>query len=296
MTSASKQFISILGLLFTTVIWGATFILVKWTIEELDVYYFLFLRFFAATVFMLIIFGKRLRGIDKDTIFSSLILSILFGGSFILQTEGLSKTSATNTAMITGLYLVIIPIISSLFLKESIRLLSIIGCVFSIAGLYLLTQYNYSGISLGDLLALGCAFGFAWHIVLTGKFTKRHKTIPLVLFQFIFISIFFGIITLAKGSYTAHISEISWITIAITSILASVFALIIQTAAQKHVDPTRVGIIFALESVFGAFFACRIGGETITNLALAGAGLMLIGMILSEIHPIVKSLLKKIVG
>lgn len=295
MNSGTKQILSVTGLVVNTFIWGLTFIMVKWTVSEMDTFYFLFLRFLVAFILMAIIFRKHLRP-DKYTIKSSLILGIILSTSFFVQTDGLRYTTATNSAMITGLYLVIIPIILSLFYKTSSRVTSIIGAVISVIGLFLLTRYSFTGFNYGDFLTLLCAIGYAWHIVLNGKFTAKHEAIPLVTYQFLFVSIFFGIAVLFKGSYTLHIPNIGWLTVLVCAVPGTAFAILIQTIAQKHIDSTRVGIIFALEAVFGALFAYLLGNESMTKIALIGACLMVGGMIISELHPLAKYLFKKVVG
>lgn len=296
MTSGSKQFFSIIGLIFVTLIWGLTFIMVKWTVAELDVYYFLFLRFSIAFLVMFIFFRKRLFHVDRETLKSAFFLSIFLCGSFIAQTEGLKRTTATNTSMITGLYLVFIPIFSFIFFKTKARISSLIGVVLSLLGLHFLTQYSFSGLNNGDLLILICSLGYAWHVILTGRFTVRHKIVPLVVYQFLFVSVYFAVAMIISGGYTYRISETAWLTIAVTALLATVFALIVQTTAQRYIDSTRAGVIFALEAPFGAFFAWTLGGETLGILAFVGACLMVIGMILSEIHPVTKYLIDKIVN
>ncbi len=296
MKTTTKQFLSILGLMVAVIVWGSTFILVKWTVAELDVYYFLFVRFSLALLVLAVMFRKRVFPVKKETLKASFYLGLLLAISYISQTEGLRFTSATNSGMITGLYLVFIPIFSALFFKERAHLTSVIGVAISISGLFFLTQYSFHGINVGDYLTLICALGWAWHIILTGRYAGKHDTIALVLYQFFFSIIIFGAVTLFRGSYTTDISQIAWITIIVTALFASAFALVIQVVAQRFIDPTRVGIIFALEAVFAAIFGYLIGDEMLTRAAFFGACLMVVGMIVSEIRPLAKRMVDPILG
>lgn len=294
--STPKQIFAIAGLFAVTVIWGSTFILVKWTVSSLDVYYFLFLRFLIATAFLGILFHKHLKKTKKSTIGAAFILSLFVCGTFASQTEGLRFTSASNSALITGLYLVLIPVVSTLFFRQKPELQTIIGAVTSLAGLYLLTGFSIGGFNFGDGITLICAVTCAFHIILTGKFARSHSLIPLVLFQFIFVTLFSFLITLAKGSFTINIQPIAWITILITSILATALAFTVQTLAQRVIDSSRTGIIFALEAVFGVLFGYLLGNEVLTTVSLIGAVLMVLGMAIAESKPAAKYLIDKITG
>lgn len=296
LTIRQKEVLSILALLGLTLIWGSTFIMVKWAVESLDVYYFLFLRFFVAFVFLFVLFFKKLIRIDRETLRSAFILSIFLFISFAAQTEGLRFTTASNSALITGLYLVLVPFFSAVFFKTEQNILSIIGAVTSLIGLFLLTNYSPTGFNLGDGITLICSIGFSWQIILTGKYSVRHNAIVLVAAQLFFVSLFAGSVAAYKHAFTLDFTAIALVTIAVTAILATVVAFVVQTIAQRFIDPTRAGIIFGLEAAFGVIFACAFGGETLTMISLIGAFLMFTGMITSEIRPVAKYLLDKIVG
>lgn len=290
------QISSLAGLLAVTVIWGSTFILVKWTVSELDVYYFLFVRFAVATALLAIIFHRHLKKTRRKTIGAAFILSIFMWGTYAAQTEGLRFTTASNSALITGLYLVLVPVFSTILFKTKPQILSACGAGLALIGLFLLTQYSYKGFNIGDGMTLICSLTCAFHILLTGRFTKGHNLIPLVLFQFIFVTIFSAIASSIKMSFTFDISPVAWLTIFITGALATAAAFTIQTAAQRVIDPTRTGIVFAMEAVFGALFAYLIGGEILSRISLFGACLMVCGMVISEIKPAAKYLIDKITG
>lgn len=294
--SSTRQGLAIFGLLVVTAVWGSTFILVKWTVESLGVYYFLFLRFSLASILLTLIFHKRIFAAEKRTILAALALSALMFTAFATQTEGLRLTTASNSALITGLYMVLIPIFSLIYPRRKPDPLAIAGIALALPGLVLLTQYSFAGINAGDLITLVCAGACAWHIILTGEFATEHSLIPLVVFQFIFVSIMSGAVALAKSEFTQAIPDIGWLTIIITAVFATAFAFTVQTAAQRIVNPTRTGIVFAMEAVFGALFGFLIGGELMTGASFVGACLMVAGMVVSEIRPLVRFAVDKIVG
>lgn len=296
MARPPQHLLALIGLSIITLFWGVTFIMVKWTVAEMDVYTFLFIRFLIATVLLALFFWKKLKGITKETIVASAILSAFLAVAYITQTEGLRFTSASNAALITGLYIVLTPILAALHLKTRPSILSTIGIIFSLFGLFLLTQYNFTRVNFGDAIILICALACAWHITLTGKFALSHNHLHLVILQFFFITILCGAIAWAKGTMTFTAPAIGWITIVVSSIFATAIAFLVQTWAQRYVDPTRVSLIFALEAVFGTLFGWWWGNETMSPTAFMGACLMILGMMVAEIRPVAKYVIDKITG
>ncbi len=276
------------GLLLTAIIWGATFIFIKQSVAEVDVYYFLFLRFLVASSAMTLVFMRRLRRIDKETLRASFVLGVLMSGSYIFQTVGIQYTTASNSSLITGLYTVLVPFCMVVFLKKKVSPGSIIGATIAFSGLYFLTQYSWTGFNVGDAITLMCALSIAWHIIMTGKYARKHDTALLVLLQLVFVMLVCGGGVLIRGVPSYTLPPVVIGTILYTAIFATVCTFMIQTAAQKFIDPTRTGIIMAMEAVFGVFFAWLVGGEILTTVASIGAILMILGIIISEISGLIK--------
>src|SRR3989338_7186991 len=160
-----QEFIYVILLFFAAFTWGSTFILVKWTVLEIDVYYFLFLRFFLAFIVLFSFYPRQFIPVDTKTIKSSFILGLLLFASYATQTEGLRSTTAMNSSLISGLYLLFIPFFSLVLLRHQIRMWAFIGALISFLGLYFLTQYSYNGINIGDVLTLVSALIYTWHVL-----------------------------------------------------------------------------------------------------------------------------------
>ncbi|MBI4126700.1 MAG: DMT family transporter, partial [Deltaproteobacteria bacterium] len=125
---AKNESAAIVGLLFATVTWGMTFILVKWTVAEMDVYNFMFIRFSLAFLCLAIAFRRHLRT-SRATIRAAFILSIFLAGAYITQTEGLRFTTASNSALITGLYIVLVPLFSAVIFRTRPTMITTIGMI-----------------------------------------------------------------------------------------------------------------------------------------------------------------------
>ncbi len=291
-----RQAVAVLGILATTVIWGSTFILIRWTVAELDVAYFLFLRFSIAALVLLLLFPRRFRRLKRETIHAGIGLGVLLAAAFLAQTLGLRYTTASNSALITCLYMVLVPFFVLAYREEHPPWFSLLGIAIALPGAYLLTQYSFAGINRGDLITAFVPIVAAWHIVLTGRWGRRHPLVPLVALQFLTVAVICGAATIVTGGATLAIAPIGWATIIVTALFASCLAFIAMTAAQRVIDPTRAGVLFAMEAVFGALFGWWLGGETMTTLSFIGACLMVAGMVLSEVHALARGLIAKVVG
>lgn len=289
--------LAVTALVAISLVWGLTFILVKWTVAAIDVHYFLFLRFLVASCILLACFRRQLTQIKKPpTLKAALCLGAFMCATYLLQTEGIRFTTAANSALITGLYLVFIPLGSTWLMRRRPPRLAVLGALVSFVGLYLLTEQGVSGFTFGDGLTFLCAVTCTGHILLTGKYANRHDVAALVIVQFLFTMGVCGAITLVKGSATLALPPIAILTLLVTAVFATALAFLIQTWAQRLVDPTRTGIIFALEAVFGTLFAVWLGGESFTPAAWIGAIGMIGGMLLAESRAMVRYLIDKTVG
>lgn len=282
-TQKIKQNTAIAGLVFATFAWGASFVLVKTALAEMNLYYFLFLRFSLASILMAVIFWKQVSGAGRSTVGAAFLLGALLAAAYIAQTEGLKITSSANAALITCLFMVLIPFFSYFYNGSRVGIFPVVGIALSFAGMYLLTCMGLTGINRGDAIVLGCAVAVAWHVIMTGKYARSHRLIPLVTYQFIFVALISGVAAALKGGVTLNISSRSLFTILFTGVFATIVAFLIQTAAQRVLSPARTGVICALEAVFGALIPWALLIERPRAISVAGALLMVAGMVVSEL-------------
>ena len=272
-------------LLAVAFVWGTTFIVVKSALAHVGVLEFLFLRFSLASVLMLILFRKRIWPVRRPPLQAGALLGLFLFAAFAFQTWGLTTTSAADTAFITGLYVVMVPLLSILLLKRWPAPMAGIGVVLAAAGLYVLTGGAPSQWERGEVLVFFCAVAAAFHIILTGHFAPRHETASLATWQVVVVALLSLALSLADGTATLRIPPPVWGALILTAVFATVIAFLVQTYAQKVPPPTRTALIFTAEPVFGALFAHLYGGEALLRAHLLGGGLIFLGMVLSEIRP-----------
>lgn len=279
------------ALAVVAVIWGSTFVVVKQALADVSTLYFLFLRFSLASLCLLLLFAPALRKMSARDITQGLGAGA-FAGLFLwlgyfLQTLGLKYTTAGNSGFLTGLYIVLVPLIGAAILRRRPAGREILGIVIATGGMVVMTLpsliANFS-MNRGDLLTLGCAVAFAFHLLTVGHYSQQRKTEPLALGQIACAALLSGC-SLRWELLHVTWSRAVWIAILLTAIFATAAAFALQTWAQRYTTPTRTALIFALEPVIALVTAAAIGGEKVTSYAVGGGTLILAGILAVELKP-----------
>nr|WP_279325972.1 DMT family transporter [Bacillus sp. FJAT-47783] len=275
--------------------WGSTFVIVQNAIQVLPPNLFNGVRFFIAAILLTLwAYRKRTFSIHKSTWIHGLFLGMFLFFGYALQTLGLLYTSSSKAGFITGLSVLIVPILSVFLLKTKMTIFSMIGVLIGLTGLFLLTAGDFSSFTIGDILVLLCAFAFAFHIIFTDKYSRKHRALPLTIIQLVTVSLFsffaFGLFEVNK--YTVSLAMFTHfdvvLALIITSLFATAYAFIIQTTFQPYTTATRVALIFAMEPVFAALTAFILIGERLTWMSTMGCVLIFIAMIVSELRDVPK--------
>lgn len=287
----SKQLKADISLLVVTLSWGASFILTKNSLNSLDTFNFLAIRFFIAFSISSLIFYRNMKKINKNTVKYGAIIGIILFSGFALQTIGLNYTSASKSAFITGFSVVLVPLLSSILLKKAPQKQSVAGAFLALIGLALLSLNGSLSLNIGDLYTLICSFSFALHIIVVGKYTVEIDSIALAIIQIgtvAVLSLFTSIIV--EQPIIPSVGTV-WVNIFILSIVCTSGAFIIQNIAQKYTTPTHTALIYTSEPVFAAIFGYFMIGEVLSLRGVLGAVLILFGMLVAEID--FKSLFSK---
>ncbi|MCC6904952.1 MAG: DMT family transporter [Anaerolineae bacterium] len=272
------------ALIFITVIWGTTFIVVSDALKSVPPLAFVSLRFLMSSVVLLLMFGRRLKGIGHTEIGIGISLGLVLAVSFVLQTVGLQTTSPGKTAFITGLNVVIVPFLAWWVLRNRPAAGAYIGVLVATVGLALLTLDASLTIAPGDIWVIGCAATYALHIVMIGKYAPHHDTVRLNIVQIITVSLIVGAASLFIERPALSYPASAWGAILYTGVIATALVLSLQAAGQRYVDPTRTALIFSLEPVFAAIFGWLFASEIFGVRDIAGCALILAGMLVAELR------------
>jgi len=282
-----------LTLLLVAAIWGLAFVAQRLGMDHLGPFGFNGCRFLLGAVSLLpllLIFRPKPGATDPRAMLRGGITAgmILFLGAS-LQQAGLLWTTAGNAGFITGLYIIIVPLMG-LLLGHITRLNTWLGGLLAIVGLYFLTVESNSGarftINSGDLLVLGSAFFWAAHVVVIGRLASQLDNLRLAIIQFFVCALMSFIVALVFEQDTLTLSSITqaWQPIAYAGLLSVGVAYTLQVVAQRHAPASHAAIIMSLEAVFAAIGGWWLLEEDFSNRALIGCTLMLAGMIVSQLN------------
>lgn len=286
MTERTRRTLVTLALVGVAAVWGSTFVMVSDAVADYPVFSFLGLRFAVATVAFIAIFPTAIRRLDRATAVAGLIAGVFLCAGYVLQTLGLAPgmTTPGRAAFITGMFVVITPLMQALLLRRTPRWTAWVGVGSAVAGLWLLSGGGGSGAwNLGDTVVLLCAVAYSAHMIVLGSIGRQYATGPLTLVQLATIAVVCGAVGLATERPPVPTGADLWIALIVTGVLASAVAFAVQTHAQKHLSPTRTALVLICEPAFGGLFAWAVVGESLGPAGIAGAVLILLGMAASEV-------------
>lgn len=270
-------------LLTTTFFWGVTFTVVKQAIESVDVFVFLAQRFIMAFVLILPICMLKGRRLDSRTIRQGCLMGIFLFGAYAFQTVALLYTTASNTGFLTGLNVVIVPLLSSIMLGQRVPAVIKIAVSLSLAGLFLLCGNGSLDFNAGDMLAAICAICVSLHLIYTGEFARTSDYYWLTAIQLGVVALSSTIFAVARGKQVfIWYPHLLW-PLLICAVIATVFAFLVQTSMQRFISHSNTALIFCTEPVFAAAYAWFAIDERMGLYGLAGALLILGGMLVSII-------------
>ncbi|MGG3562527.1 DMT family transporter [Neobacillus rhizosphaerae] len=282
-----------LSLLFVTLIWGTTFVIVQNAIDFLEPFAFNGIRFAVAAlllIFCLLVFQRnQLKKLNFKLLASGIFIGFWLYLGYVTQTIGLLYTTTSKAGFITGLSVVLVPLFSMVLLKQYPSKNAVIGVVTATLGLFLLTMTDVTSLNIGDGFVFVCAISFGLHIILTGKFSSKYPTLLLTVIQISTVALLsIGssfIFESGKKSFQLDIlmSKDVLIALIVTSVFATAMAFFIQTNFQKFTSATRVALIFAMEPVFAAIAGYAWADERLSLSAFLGCILIFMGMIFAEL-------------
>ena len=277
-----------LSLILVAVIWGSTFTVVKTALEDVSPLLFLLLRFTLAFLLLLVLFHARFSNPGPARVVwrGGLAAGTLLFAGYAFQTIGLRYTSASKSAFLTGLYIVVIPLLSSLVKKSVPSWLEWLGIGLASGGTALMTSGGIqTAFNRGDALTIACAFAFAAHIVVVAHYSRLMNYEVLSVLQIGGVALF-SLLTFGwvESPYLVWGTRLL-AAVALTAVLATAVSFALYTWAQAHTTATRTALLFSTEPVFAGLTAWIVSGESWTFRSVLGATLILGGILSVELKP-----------
>lgn len=278
----TKVRIAVIALLFVGFVWGAAFVLMKDAIEQQPYMDFLATRFTVAALAMVLLRPKVSLSFAKGDIALGSLIGFVLAIGYITQTIGLEATTAAMSGFLTGLYVVLTPLLAWLVLREKISLKIALGALLAAIGLGILSGAAESvEFQIGQLWLIACAVMYAIHILLLGRYGQGRDSYRFAMLQIAAVALVTWGFALLDG-YQAPPNASVWFAIFFTALLSTVFAFWVQTWAQTIIEPSRVALLITSEVVFTALIAVSVGQEPATLAMVVGGSVMLVAMLLVE--------------
>ncbi len=271
-----------LALLSMTVLWGGTFPIAKIGMESISPILLIAIRFTIAAAFLLL-FVRKVFPFPPGALAKGSVLALFLFLGFVAQNIGLTITTASKSAFITGLMVLFVPLLQFVIERRAPKVGNIVGILVVVTGLWLLTSPEGASLNAGDALTLVCAVLFAVYIVYLDVVSRDMSALQLLFIQMTSTAVFAIAATLVFEPV-----RFSWNGQAIAALLyltflATLLTTYVQTRYQKETTPTRAVVIFSIEPVIASVLAYLILGEVLGPLGALGGGLIIAGVLLSEL-------------
>ena len=265
-------------------VWGLTFVMVQDAIALIPTMAFLGYRFVPAALLVALVFRRRLAELSPAGWRAGALMGAFLTAGYIFQTLGLEETTASNAGFITGLFVVLTPLMAAAFLRDRITPTAWAAAAVSALGLYLLSGGGDMNLR-GDGLVFLCALSFAAHILLTGRAVRDHDVGALLVVQLAVCGAVCLAIAATAGELEAPRGATVWSALLVTSLVASALGFFVQTFAQQHAPPARTALILASEPAFAGLFGYLLADERLSATAWLGAGLIMAAIVAVEVVP-----------
>jgi drug/metabolite transporter (DMT)-like permease len=273
------------ALLGIAAVWGLTFVMVQDAIAELPPMAFLAYRFVPAGLLVALVARRGLRTLGPDGWRAGLVLGAFLTAGYVFQTLGLEHTSASNAGFITGLFVVLTPMLGLLLFGIPVAAAAWAAAGLSALGLLLLSGIGGDASLRGDGLVFLCACAFAVHILFTERYVRDHDVAALVAVQLTACGIFSLAVAALAGDLEPPTGATVWSALLVTSLVASALGFMVQSYAQRTISSARTALILAAEPAFAGLFGYVLQDERLSAAGWCGAALILVAIVMVDAVP-----------
>jgi drug/metabolite transporter (DMT)-like permease len=272
---------ALLALIAVTAVWGVTFVQVKDAVALYPLFAFLAVRFAIASLTLAGPAAARLRRLDRRGVGAGLVLGLLLAAGYALQTAGLARTTVSSTGFITGMYVVLTPLIALLLFRQRIGVAAWSGVALATLGLALLSGIHAGSVA-GDLLVLAAAAVYSLQIVLMERYAPRYDAFALTFVEMVTAFASFALVAALLGDFELPRGATVWGALLVTGIFASALGFLVQTWAQRRASATQTALAFSMEPVWAGIFGFALAGDRLGALGWTGCAVILCGIALAE--------------
>lgn len=283
----------LLALVAVTAIWGYTFVPVQNAVALYPLFAFLAVRFGISTLVLAPFALRPLLRLPRAGVLAGLGAGVLLAAAYGLQTAGLELTTVSSTGFITGLYVVLTPVIALVLFRTPVPAAAWTGVALALVGLLLLNGVP-GGSALGNLLVLANAVAQSFQIASMERFAPRYDARALTFLQMAVSCVGFTVIAVSRGELSVPHERSVWFALAVTGVFAGALGYLVATWVQARTTAARAALVFTLEAPFAALFGVALLSERLGWLGWTGCAVMLAGILLAE--PAAAATLRRLVG
>jgi drug/metabolite transporter (DMT)-like permease len=271
-------------LLAVALVWGSGFVGGRVAGAHLNAFVYNGVRFLLGALVLLPFAGRRLPRLSQKELWGGAVAGLVLLCAANLQQVGLQSTTAGKAGFITGLYVVLVPLLTALVWRRTPPWLAWVACIVATAGLFLLGGVESLALAPGDGWVLAGALFWALHIVLMGSLAPQTDPLRLAIVQFAVCGLLSTVLGPILDPRPFAGWDVAWWAIVYNGVLSVGLGLTLQLVGQQHAPATDAAIILRLEAVFAALFGWLLLSESLTVQQLIGCGLMLGGMLLAQLR------------
>ncbi|MBR5302973.1 MAG: EamA family transporter [Clostridia bacterium] len=271
-------------LVLTAFIWGTGFVVMKNTVDSVPPGMIIAIRYAIASVLSAVLFQKHLKGLTRRDVGRGAVVGALLCGAYIVQTIGLSLTTAGKNAFLTTVYVLLVPFGCYLVFRQKLSRKNFIAAAMMLAGIGCLSLDGESGgLNLGDVLTLGAGVLFAAHIMAVERCQQKTNTYALIVLQFAFSAAFacvYALLFEREMPVSMNMGTVGGLLY--LSVFSTTIAMSLQNIGQSMAPASHAAILLSLESVFGALASWLLLGETLTVTMLLGFAIIFSALVVNS--------------
>lgn len=273
-------------LALTAFIWGTGFVVMKNTVDTVPPGAIIAIRYAIASGLTAALFRKHLKGLTRGDVLRGALVGALLAGAYIVQTIGLSMTTAGKNAFLTTVYVLLVPFGCWLVFRQKLAKTNFTAAAMMLAGIGCLSLDGESGgLNAGDLWTLCAGVLFAAHIMAVERCQQRTNTYALIVLQFVFSAVFALVYALIfERGMPMEISMSTAGGLLYLAVFSTTVAMSLQNIGQSMAPASHAAILLSLESVFGALASWLLLGEVLTPIMLLGFAIIFGALVVNSVR------------
>jgi drug/metabolite transporter (DMT)-like permease len=269
------------ALVVVTAVWGVTFVQVKDAVAIYPLFAFLAVRFAIASCTLAVPGAARVRSLGRSGLAAAARAGALRGAGAARQTAGLERTSVSSTGFVTGMYVVLTPLLALVLFRARIGAAAWVGVGLATVGLALLAGIHGASPA-GELLVLAGAAVYSLQIVLMERYAPQYDVLAFTLVEMVIAFVGLLVVAGAAGQLAVPHGWTVWSALIVTGVFASALAFLVQTWAQRRASATQTALAFSLEPVWAAVFGFTLAGDRLGAVGWLGCAVIMAGIVLAE--------------